>query len=175
MNNDGNEDECVNCFCNLKNDEEYDYGMDLILCKKCHSNYLEGKLTTDRLSFIKHGNWKINELLGVIEELKDENEELKNEVYRQKQAVKQVENHATVIRQKLREQNKKMRECLEWYACTDNWRDNDCIGYSPSIINDSLDGKDYDLMIGDEIFSKHLTVGGRRARALLKEFDNECI
>lgn len=68
-------------------------------------------------------------------------------------------------------QNKIMREALEFYADIDSWTDNDLNGCGPSICGDSLDGKDYDLMIGEERFSKHITVGGKRAREALKKIE----
>ncbi len=57
----------------------------------------------------------------------------------------------------LKEQLRRERECVDFYASKDNWQDNDLYGF-PSSIKD-------DEQFGDEFGeSKHLTVGGRLAR-----------
>ena len=73
----GNSDElelkckCVNCFRDVVGN--YDYAMDMLLCRNCHNAYLDGNLDTDKLSFLKHGNWKIESLQAKLKELQKEN------------------------------------------------------------------------------------------------------
>jgi hypothetical protein len=57
-----------------------------------------------------------------------------------------------------------LKKAVDFYADKNNWHDNDLLGCPPSIFGDSQAGDEF----GD---SKHLTVGGKRARQALKEVE----
>lgn len=72
------------------------------------------------------------------------------------------------IIKKLQEENKKLRECVEFYADKLNWYDNTQINGSDqkAIFKDSED-----CLI--KSINKHIIIGGKRARQVLKEIGEE--
>ena len=74
--------------------------------------------------------------------------------------------------EKLKQENEKLRECVEFYANKDNWSDNDLFGCPSSIIGDSEYGKETYEYKHKYQFSKHLTLGGKKARQTLKDLEH---
>ena len=72
------------------------------------------------------------------------------------------------IIKKLQEENKKLRECVEFYADKLNWYDNTQINGSDqkAIFKDSED-----CLI--KSINKHIIIGGKRARQVLNEIGEE--
>ena len=65
--------------------------------------------------------------------------------------------------EQLKEENKILKDCAEFYSLSDNWIDNDLFGHPPSIVMS-------DMQSGNEFGeSKHLTVGGKLARETLSK------
>ena len=75
-------------------------------------------------------------------------------------------NYLTNMCKKLQAENAKLRECVEFYADTNNWntKNGECDTYIEGVIT------------GDDLYSpwgdQGIDVGGKRAREVLKELDN---
>jgi hypothetical protein len=92
---------CVNCFRDVVCD--YGYAMDMLICYNCHNAYLDGNLDTNRLSFIKHGNWK-------IENLQSELAEKDKELIHANKRVEYLINDGNQIVEQWKIQNKKLHD-----------------------------------------------------------------
>lgn len=87
----------------------------------------------------------------------------------QKDYAQVFEGQVKELEQKLAEAEYKLGiacVALEFYGNKKNWRDNDVLGYEPSICSDTEMGGPGSTMPEE---SDHLTVGGKRARQALKE------